>query len=72
MDGEKETIAEQLALIESELYQRIGRTELINGKWSKEKLSVLSRNVIRMITRVNEVAYFVATHILLQRVRPLP
>jgi len=67
MDGDKETIAEQLTLIESELYMRIQRTELINGKWSKEKLAILSRNVIRMITRVNEVAYFVATSMLLQR-----
>jgi len=44
------------------------RSELINGKWSKDKLNILSRNVIRMITRVNEVSYFVATSILLQKV----
>jgi len=66
-EGDKETIAEQFTLVESELYARIQRTELINGKWSKEKLAVLSRNVIRMITRVNEIAYFAATAILLQR-----
>lgn len=86
MEGEKEMVAEQFTLIESELFSRIQRTyvsrgllpvfvvlngfrELTNGKWSKEKLAVLSRNVIRLITRVNEVSYFVATCILLQKVK---
>eukprot|EP01128_Nolandella_sp_AFSM9_P006635 TRINITY_DN3460_c0_g1_i1.p1 TRINITY_DN3460_c0_g1~~TRINITY_DN3460_c0_g1_i1.p1 ORF type:complete len:1214 (-),score=256.36 TRINITY_DN3460_c0_g1_i1:159-3764(-) len=66
LHGDKEIIAEQFTLIEMNLYNNIQKLELTRGAWSKEKLQCLSLNVVRLITRVNDVAYFVAMIILLQ------
>lgn len=61
-------IAEQLTRIGSEAYNRITPSELINLKWSKDKLKVLARNVVDMISQPNMLSHFVATSILLQKV----
>lgn len=67
MSAHAQTIAEQLTRIGSEAYNRITPCELINLKWSKDKLKVLSRNVVDMISQPNMLSHFVATSILLQR-----
>jgi len=64
---DRQTVAEQLTLIEFELYSNIKRTELTDLKWSKDKLSLLSRNVVGFIQRVNHISHFCATAILLQK-----
>jgi hypothetical protein len=67
LGADSKIVAEQITLLEFEIYRRITRTELINLKWSKEKLQVLSRNVNSLVQRSDRLAYFVATSILLQK-----
>jgi len=59
-------IAEQLTLIEYELYQRIEAPELLGQAWNKEKRQCLSRNVIEQLQRTNRVSFWVSTMILIQ------
>jgi len=35
--GDSKTIAEQITIMEFDIYSRIGRTELISQKWAKDK-----------------------------------
>uniref|UniRef100_A0A6B2L5P8 Ras-GEF domain-containing protein n=1 Tax=Arcella intermedia TaxID=1963864 RepID=A0A6B2L5P8_9EUKA len=65
----KTTIAEQMTLIDFEIYGKICYTELTDLKWSesKEKLHVFARNTISFIKRSNFLALFTATTILLQK-----
>eukprot|EP01125_Pyxidicula_operculata_P017318 TRINITY_DN6066_c0_g1_i1.p1 TRINITY_DN6066_c0_g1~~TRINITY_DN6066_c0_g1_i1.p1 ORF type:complete len:1343 (-),score=351.14 TRINITY_DN6066_c0_g1_i1:708-4736(-) len=65
--ADSQTIAEQITLIETIIFQRIGKIELTDQKWSKEKYHILSRNVIALIQRVNKLSFFVATTLLLQK-----
>jgi hypothetical protein len=59
-------VADQLTLIDLEIFSRIEIIELIGQKWVKESSQVLARNVVLLITRVNRIAYWVGTTILLQ------
>jgi len=66
---DKLDIAEQMTLIDFEIYERIAYIELTDLKWneSKEKLHIMARNVLAFIRRSNFLALFVATNILIQR-----
>jgi len=64
--ADEKTIAEQLTLLEFEIYKRIQPPELLGQAWSKEKQQCLGRNVIELITRANKVSFWVASTILLQ------
>lgn len=60
-------VAEQISLLELELFQRINRVELTDQKWSKEKFHVLAGNLMASIQHVNSISFFVAAAILLQK-----
>jgi len=64
--AEPSDVADQLILIDLEIFSRIEIIELIGQKWVKESSQVLARNVVLLITRVNRIAYWVGTTILLQ------
>jgi len=66
---EKQVIAEQMTLIDLEIYGKIADIELTDLKWNenKEKFHIMSRNVLNFIRRSNYVAFFVATNILIQK-----
>jgi len=59
--------AEQMTLIEYKMYHQITRSQLVDLRWSKDKVQILASDVHALLTRVNEVSYFTATLILLQR-----
>eukprot|EP01128_Nolandella_sp_AFSM9_P006722 TRINITY_DN3523_c0_g1_i1.p1 TRINITY_DN3523_c0_g1~~TRINITY_DN3523_c0_g1_i1.p1 ORF type:complete len:1339 (+),score=367.76 TRINITY_DN3523_c0_g1_i1:157-4173(+) len=59
-------IAQQLTLIEAELYGRIKSAELLGQAWNKEKQAAVSKNVSGLLTRANRVSFWVSTLILLQ------
>eukprot|EP01125_Pyxidicula_operculata_P013395 TRINITY_DN443_c0_g2_i2.p1 TRINITY_DN443_c0_g2~~TRINITY_DN443_c0_g2_i2.p1 ORF type:complete len:1021 (+),score=272.43 TRINITY_DN443_c0_g2_i2:26-3088(+) len=61
------SIAEQLTLIEIEIFQRITRIELTDQKWSKDKYFVLSRNARSIIQHINKISFLVATSLILQK-----
>jgi len=65
--GDSKTIAEQITIMEFDIYSRIGRTELISQKWAKDKYQVLARNVNYLVQRSDKLSHFVATSILLQK-----
>lgn len=75
-------IAEQLTLIEFEIYRRIQPryrlycyrhlmlfSELLTQTWNNPKKNCLGLNVVDLIQRANLVSFWVATCILLQPVR---
>jgi len=59
-------IAEHLTLIELDIYRRIEHHELLDLKWSKDRLRVMSRHLGYWIARAEQLSYWVATAILLQ------
>jgi len=63
---EEAAIAQQLTLIEFEIYSRIKSIELLNQAWNSPKLQCQSRNVVDLIRRANSVSFWVATCIILQ------
>jgi len=60
------TIAQQLTLIEFEIYSKIKETELLGQAWSKEKRQSVSQNVVQLIQRANRTSFWVATCIMIQ------
>jgi hypothetical protein len=60
-------VAEQITILEFDIYRRIGRTEVISQKWAREKYQILARNVSSLVQRSDRLAHFVATSILLQK-----
>uniref|UniRef100_A0A6B2L162 Ras-GEF domain-containing protein n=1 Tax=Arcella intermedia TaxID=1963864 RepID=A0A6B2L162_9EUKA len=59
-------IAQQLTLIEWEIYVKIREVELLNQSWSKEKRQPIAQNVVQLMQRANRTSFWVATSILLQ------
>uniref|UniRef100_A0A6B2L6A9 Ras-GEF domain-containing protein n=1 Tax=Arcella intermedia TaxID=1963864 RepID=A0A6B2L6A9_9EUKA len=59
-------IAEQLTLLDLEIFSRIELSELIGQRWVKESTQILSSNVVQLICKVNRLAFWVGTMILLQ------
>jgi len=64
--GDEMVIAQQLTLIEFDIYSKIKEMELLGQAWSSEKRSHVSPNVIQLLQRANRTANWVATCILLQ------
>jgi len=60
-------VALQFTIIELEIYHRIDLRQLIDGRWSKEKYQILSRDAVALITRCERVSFFVVNSILLQK-----
>jgi hypothetical protein len=58
-------IAEQFTIIDIDCYKQLRPLEFLDQAWSKPKLNCLSRNVIEMMERINNISYWVATSILL-------
>uniref|UniRef100_A0A6B2KZ29 Ras-GEF domain-containing protein n=1 Tax=Arcella intermedia TaxID=1963864 RepID=A0A6B2KZ29_9EUKA len=67
MAGDPKTIADQITLLEFDIFVRINKSEITAQRWSKEKYHILSRNVISLVKRSNKLAYFVACSILFQK-----
>jgi len=64
---DEQVIAQQLTLIEIEIFQRIDNSELIgNCYWTKPKYRFLSQNVHFLIDRVNQATFWVATSVVIQ------
>jgi len=59
-------IAEQITLIDLEIFQKIEFTELLGQKWNKSSFQLLARNTVQLIGRINQIGFWVATTILLQ------
>jgi len=64
--ADKKDIAEQLTIIDFEIYQKIDYRELVGLKWTKDKLNIFAPNVLGLLKRANKISYWVATYILLQ------
>jgi len=65
--GDSKAIADQITIMEFDIYSRINRAELISQKWSKEKYQILARNVITLVQRSDRLSHFVASSILFQK-----
>jgi hypothetical protein len=65
--ADSKAVAEQITIIEFDIYRRIGRIEVISQKWAREKYQLLARNVSTLVLRSDSLAHFVATSILLQK-----
>eukprot|EP01126_Amoeba_proteus_P063749 TRINITY_DN8819_c0_g1_i1.p1 TRINITY_DN8819_c0_g1~~TRINITY_DN8819_c0_g1_i1.p1 ORF type:complete len:733 (+),score=161.82 TRINITY_DN8819_c0_g1_i1:194-2392(+) len=63
---DEKVVAEQLTLIESEIFKNIKSHELLGQAWSQDKLKCISRNVVELLQRANYVSFWVAISILLQ------
>lgn len=64
--SETQVMAEHLTMIEWKLYSSIRYVELLNQAWNKRELKHLSPNVLKLISRFNELAAWVASNILWQ------
>ncbi|KAL6048074.1 Ras guanine nucleotide exchange factor bud5 [Balamuthia mandrillaris] len=58
------TIARELTWIESEIFNSISRREFLDQGWQKLNKTAVSPNITKLITRFNEVGFWVATEIL--------
>lgn len=67
INSDPEQVALQLTIIEIEIYHRIDMRQLIDARWSKPKFQLLARDAVALITRVNEVSFYVVFSILLQK-----
>jgi hypothetical protein len=64
LDVDDEEIARQITLIDYEVFSSIKPSELLNQCWNKPKLRHRSPNVLRAISRFNEVSKWVTCSIL--------
>jgi hypothetical protein len=62
-------IAQQMTMIESNMFRRIRPSELLNQAWNRPKLKYRAPHVLEMISRSNKVSRFVASTVLWQRNR---
>jgi len=60
------TIAEQMTLIDIELFRRLERTELVGLKWMQQKYNLLTPHVRALLDRHEQVSCWVQTWTLLQ------
>src|SRR5690349_18861829 len=60
-------LAQQLTLLEWKMFQSINRDEFYNKAWSGDNREVSSPNILKMVKRSNEISYWVATLIVLQK-----
>jgi len=67
IDYDAENIAQQLTLIDSEIYKDIDKNELLKQAWNRDKYKYISTNVRQLIQRTNRLSYWVATNIILQK-----
>ncbi|KAL6072419.1 Ras guanine nucleotide exchange factor, variant 2 [Balamuthia mandrillaris] len=56
-------LAEQLTLIELQMFRAIREREFLNLNWKKPENKRNSRHVVKMVERFNKVSYWVATRI---------
>jgi hypothetical protein len=62
-------IAQQMTIIESNMFRLVKPSELLSQAWNKPKLKYRAPHVLEMIARSNKVSRFVASTILWQRKR---
>mmetsp|Transcript_9301 Transcript_9301/g.23316 ORF Transcript_9301/g.23316 Transcript_9301/m.23316 type:complete len:480 (-) Transcript_9301:83-1522(-) len=60
-------VAEQLTLIESEMFRRIQSHEFLKLSWRSKDRAVLAPGVVAMVERFNMVSFWVATEIVFQK-----
>jgi len=60
------TIAEQLTLIDIEIFKRLERTEILGSKWVKDKSNLLTPFIRALLDRHNQISSWVQSWILLQ------
>jgi hypothetical protein len=67
-DLDPDEVADQLTLIEWEMYCQVDAREFLHLNWKKEdaKKRKLATNVINLVERFNAVSYWVATEIVMQ------
>jgi len=67
-DLEPDDVADQLTLIEWEMYKEVEDGEFLHLNWKKDdaKKKRLAPNVINLVERFNSVSYWVATEIVMQ------
>jgi len=63
---DEKSVADQLTLIDLEIYRSIQATELLGQKWTKEGSRLLAPNLTALLQRVNKISYWFAHMILLQ------
>ena len=59
-----EDIAQQLTLLDFQLFQKIGPTELLNQAWNKSDGHIKAPNILHLTSRFNSIAFWVACCIL--------
>jgi len=64
--GDELDIAQQLTLIEFDIYSQVKEMELLGQAWSSEKKSHISQNVSQLLQRANRTANWVSTCVLIQ------
>lgn len=58
-------VARQLTLIEFKIFEKINTSELSHQVWNKKNAKEIAPNVTALIERCNEIAYWVATEIVM-------
>jgi len=65
-DQTDQAIAEQLTLIEWEIFCKIHDSEFHHSNWKNDSTKKFAKNVCAMVDRFNVVSYWVATEIVMQ------
>eukprot|EP01125_Pyxidicula_operculata_P002253 TRINITY_DN1215_c0_g1_i1.p1 TRINITY_DN1215_c0_g1~~TRINITY_DN1215_c0_g1_i1.p1 ORF type:complete len:1173 (-),score=256.14 TRINITY_DN1215_c0_g1_i1:206-3724(-) len=60
-------IAEQMTCHDMEIYLRISYRELMDLKWTKDESKYLSPNVVALMSRANQISFWIASVLLLQQ-----
>eukprot|EP01089_Gocevia_fonbrunei_P018630 TRINITY_DN6356_c0_g2_i2.p1 TRINITY_DN6356_c0_g2~~TRINITY_DN6356_c0_g2_i2.p1 ORF type:complete len:489 (-),score=102.42 TRINITY_DN6356_c0_g2_i2:55-1521(-) len=60
-------LAEQLTLIELDMFKSIREREFLNLNWKKAEKKRHSRHIVKMVERFNKVSFWVATRIVRER-----
>eukprot|EP01114_Cavostelium_apophysatum_P015112 TRINITY_DN4053_c0_g1_i1.p1 TRINITY_DN4053_c0_g1~~TRINITY_DN4053_c0_g1_i1.p1 ORF type:complete len:816 (+),score=199.17 TRINITY_DN4053_c0_g1_i1:322-2448(+) len=66
LEVDAQLIAEQLTLVDYQIYKSIEASELLNQSWNKPKLKHRAPNIVSLITRSTRVSFWIATMILTQ------
>jgi len=69
LDLPSQVIAEQLTIIEFDLYRDFEVSELLNQNWNRTKSKHRSPNIVAIIQRATRVSYWMATMLLSQDVK---
>uniref|UniRef100_A0A6B2KYJ5 Ras-GEF domain-containing protein n=1 Tax=Arcella intermedia TaxID=1963864 RepID=A0A6B2KYJ5_9EUKA len=63
---DKKDMAQQLTIVDWEIFQQVQFSELSALKWTREKVHIFAQNILNLLRRVNQISFWVASFILVQ------